>query len=77
MLLLFGDMLGQRETAPAGYGYPATMTLRWSKGGWVWNKPVALLVEAEGHTQQIPIIDVTRVAQMGLWVVSLVVWLIF
>ena len=53
------------------------LTLRWGKGGWVWNRPVALLVETEGHTRRIPIIDVTRVVQVGLWAVSLGLWLIF
>jgi hypothetical protein len=53
------------------------LTLRWGKGGWVWNRPVALLVEGEGHSQRIPIIDVTRVAQVMLWGVSLGLWLIF
>jgi hypothetical protein len=53
------------------------LTLRWGKGGWVWNRPVALLVETEGHSRRIPIIDVTRIAQVGLWGVSLMVWLMF
>jgi len=40
--------------------------LRWPYGGLVWNRPVAVLVEQGTHTEHIPILDVTRVAQLGL-----------
>jgi hypothetical protein len=53
------------------------LILRWGKGGWVWNRPVALLVEGEGYSRRIPIIDITRIAQVSLWGVSLGIWLIF
>lgn len=53
------------------------LSLRWGKGGWVWNRPIALLVETGGESRRIPIIDVTRLAQVTLWGISLVVWLIF
>ena len=43
------------------------LTLRWRGGGWVWNRPVAVLVEREGDSERIPIIDVTRMAQVGLY----------
>ena len=37
-----------------------------SKGGWVWNQPAAIRVkDAEGE-RHIPIIDVTRIAQLLL-----------
>jgi hypothetical protein len=41
--------------------------VRWPKGGWVWNRPVAILVEREGKTERIPIVNVTRIAQIGLY----------
>jgi hypothetical protein len=34
--------------------------------GLVWNRPVAVLVERGGETKRIPILDVTRVAQLGM-----------
>jgi uncharacterized spore protein YtfJ len=34
--------------------------------GFVWNRPVALLVERDGDVQRVPIVDVTRIAQVGL-----------
>jgi hypothetical protein len=43
-----------------------SLTLRWPHGGWVWNRPVAVLVEREGQTERIPIVDVTRAVQLGL-----------
>jgi len=43
------------------------LTLRWRGGGWVWNRPVAVLVERGGNAERIPILDVTRMAQVGLY----------
>ncbi|MBN1317300.1 MAG: hypothetical protein JXA42_17590 [Anaerolineales bacterium] len=38
---------------------------RWP-GGFVWNRPTGVLVERDGVTERIPIVDVTRMAQVGL-----------
>jgi hypothetical protein len=35
-------------------------------GGLVWNRPAALLVERDGEVERIPILDVTRIIQVGL-----------
>jgi hypothetical protein len=43
------------------------LTLRWPGGGWVWNRPIAVLVERGGNAERVPIIDVTRMAQVGLY----------
>ncbi len=48
------------------------LTLRWPNGGGVWNRPVAVLVERDGQTERVPIVDVTRVAQLTLFGMSLV-----
>ena len=57
------------------------LTVRWPGGGWVWNRPVAVLVERGEEKERIPIVDVTRVAQLALYglglafaVIGLVVW---
>ena len=42
------------------------LTVRWPNGGWVWNRPVAVLVEQDGDMERYPIVDVTRLAQIGL-----------
>ena len=42
------------------------LTVRLPFGGLVWNRPVAVLVERGGGTERIPIVDVTRVALLGL-----------
>lgn len=42
------------------------LTLRWPNGGYVWNRPLAVLVERDGATERIPIVDVTLVAQAAL-----------
>lgn len=49
------------------------LTVRWPRGGWVWNRPVAILVErGEEDQERIPITDVTRVAQLVLYGFGLV-----
>jgi hypothetical protein len=48
------------------------LTVRWPRGGWVWNRPVAVLVERNGQERHVPIVDVTRVAQVMLYGFSLV-----
>jgi len=46
--------------------------VRWPGGGCVWNRPIALLVEREGRTRRLPIIDVTRAVQLALYGLSMV-----
>ena len=41
-------------------------------GGLVWNRPVAVLVERGERTERIPIVDVTRIVQLGLLALSVV-----
>jgi hypothetical protein len=48
------------------------LTIRWPKGGLVWNRPAAVLVERGEQRERIPIVDVTRIAQLGLLGLSLV-----
>jgi hypothetical protein len=36
------------------------LIVHWPHGGFVWNRPVAVLVEENGQTQRLPIVDVTR-----------------
>lgn len=58
------------------------LSVRWPHGGWVWNRPTAVLVERHDATERIPIVDVTRAAQVGLYalgvlfgVAGLAVWI--
>jgi len=48
------------------------LTIRWPYGGFVWNRPLAVLVKRGKQTERIPIVDVTRMAQLGLLGLSLV-----
>ena len=50
------------------------LILRWPFGGFVWNRPVAVLVEQnEPHrVERIPVVDVTRIVQLGLLGFSLI-----
>ena len=42
------------------------LVIRWPSGGMVWNRPTAVLVERDGQTQRIPILDVTRLAILAM-----------
>jgi hypothetical protein len=46
------------------------LTIRWPRGGFVWNRPVAVLAERGDQTERIPIVDVTLVAQVVLFGLS-------
>jgi hypothetical protein len=35
-------------------------------GGFVWNRPTAVMVERGGQVRRIPVVDVTRILQLGL-----------
>jgi len=48
------------------------LTIRWPNGGWVWNRPAAVLVDQGGEQRRIPIVDVTRIVQLMLYGLSLV-----
>ncbi len=43
------------------------LTVRLPFGGFVWNRPVAVLVERDDGTQRIPIVNVTRLVQIVLF----------
>jgi hypothetical protein len=42
------------------------LIVRLPNGGFVWNRPTAVLVEQHGRARRIPIVDVTRILQVGL-----------
>lgn len=41
-------------------------------GGFLWNRPTAVLVEKDGEMDEVPIIDVTRYALIGIGVMGVV-----
>jgi hypothetical protein len=67
-------MLGETVTVDDVAVTPQSqaLTVRWPRGGWVWNRPVAVLVERGEEEKRIPIVNVTRMAQLGLFGLSLV-----
>ena len=46
------------------------LSIGWRDGGWVWNRPVGVLVQDGDSARRLPITDVTRLAQIGLWGLS-------
>ncbi len=49
------------------------LTFRSRFGGFVWNRPTAVLVERGGKSERVPIVDVTRAVLLGLAGLSLLV----
>jgi hypothetical protein len=41
-------------------------------GGFVWNRPTAVLVEKDGVTDEVPIVDATRYALISIGVMGMV-----
>ncbi len=53
-----------------------------ARGGLIWNRPLAVIVEQEnGERQILPIVDQTRRLQIGFWLTALLgtmmIWLLF
>ena len=46
------------------------LSLRLPFGGFVWNRPVAVVVEENGRFQRLPIPDITRMIVLAAAVVS-------
>jgi hypothetical protein len=42
------------------------LVVRLPQGGLVWNRPTAVMVRRAGAVRQIPVVDVTRLLQLGL-----------
>ncbi len=38
------------------------LIVRWPRGGFVWNRPIGVIVDRAGQIQRFPIVDVTRYA---------------
>lgn len=46
------------------------LAVRWPHGGWVWNRPLGLIVQRGEETERIPVLDITRITQLGLYSLS-------
>ena len=53
-----------------------SLTLRWGQGGFVWNRPVAVLLSRDGQSKRVPIPDVTRLVQVILLGIVLLIGLV-
>ena len=49
-----------------------SMTIKWPFGGFVWNRPTAIIVEQDDEINRIPIIDNTRLVQLSLIIGALI-----
>src|SRR5512136_1808791 len=56
-------VVGDTRVTPQAQAF----SVRLPFGGFVWNRPTAVLVERDDGTQRIPIVDVTHVAQIVLF----------
>jgi len=57
-------LTGEPQTIGAVTITPQSQALivRWPQGGFVWNRPIGVLVNRAEQTERLPIIDVTRYA---------------
>jgi hypothetical protein len=62
-------VVGGRTITPEAY----VLALNTPVGGFVWNRPTAVLVESAGVTERVPIIDVTRYAILGLTALTIII----
>ena len=66
-----------REGAPIAVGdvtltpQAQSLSVRWPGGGWVWNRPLAAVVTRGDQEDRIPIVDVTRIAQIVMLGITL------
>ena len=56
-------VVGDTRVTPQAQAF----SVRFPFGGFVWNRPTAVLVERDDVTQRIPIVDVTRVTQIAVF----------
>jgi len=47
------------------------LIVRWPRGGFIWNRPVAVTVERDGSRESMYVPDVTRWVQAGVLAVGL------
>jgi hypothetical protein len=51
------------------------LKIRFSRWGFVWNRPVAVLIEQEGNVQRVPVVDITRWILWGISGGVLMFWI--
>ncbi len=49
------------------------LIVRFPFGGFVWNRPIAVIVDRAGQSQRIPIVNVTLIALLGLIAFSVII----
>ena len=49
------------------------LSIRFPWGTFVWHRPTSILVKRNGRVEQLPIVDLTRVIQLGLVGLSVVI----
>jgi len=53
------------------------VSVRLPFGAFVWNRPSAVVVERDGRVERLPIVDVSRIAQVALWACALAAFLAY
>jgi hypothetical protein len=67
--------IGDMTVTPESSALVVRLPGRWP-AAYVWNRPVAVVVQRGDTSERIPIVDVTRIAQLGLLVGTLAAGLI-
>lgn len=62
-----GDTIQAGKNKITPFSQAIKLILPRSMGGLIWNRPVSVLVQgADGSEQVLPVVDVTRIAQLAL-----------
>ncbi len=55
-------LAGDAEIVPQSQA----LTIRWPNGGYVWNRPVAIMVRRGDQEERLPIVDITLLVRLAL-----------
>lgn len=61
-------MLGDTELTL----YSRSLTIRWPRGGWVWNQPAYVVARRDGQEQRLQVPNITLLAELGVFALSAV-----
>jgi hypothetical protein len=59
--------IGNTQITPHSQVFRLAIRMPFGGGGFIWNRPVAITVNDAIHpVQQLPVVDITRLAQIGI-----------
>ena len=73
-----GETIQAGKTKITPFSQAVKFMLPGSRGGLIWNRPVSVLVQGDdGSEYVLPVVDVTRIAQLALLGIGLAFGILF